>query len=382
VGHRLTALDATTGRPVQIDYEQTIEAVTTAAGRPDVYVAPGWVDLQVNGFAGVDFNHPLTPRDEIARSLDALFATGVTRFYPTVITGPPEAMLSALGNLAGARASVANGEAIDGFHVEGPHISPDDGPRGAHPRQWVRAPDVDEFLRWQDAAGGAVRLVTLAPEWPGAPAYIAALVAAGVVVSIGHTGATPEQIAEAVSAGATMSTHLGNAAHQVLPRHPNYIWDQLAEDRLSASFIVDGIHVPSSFLKVALRAKTVSRSILVTDASAPAGAAPGRYSLGDQPVDLTPDGRVVLAGQDRLAGSALRMDRGVENLMTLAGLSLGDAVAMATTNAARAGRVPERTRGLAPGERADFVVFRFDKEARIVDVVGTYLSGRCVFKAS
>jgi N-acetylglucosamine-6-phosphate deacetylase len=236
----------------------------------------------------------------------------------------------------------------------------------------VRPPDLDEFSRWQEATGGRIRLVTLAPEWPQAPRYIEALSAAGVVVSIGHTGAGEAQIADAVSAGATMSTHLGNGAHAVMRRHPNYIWEQLAEDRLTASFIVDGIHLPASFLKVALRAKGLSRSVLVTDASSPAGAAPGRYSLGEQAVDLTADNRVVLAGQDKLAGSALRMDRGVENLMRLAGLSLAEAVTMATTNPARAGRVAGRQNGLAPGDRADFVLFRLDP----VEIVATYLGGK------
>jgi len=268
---------------------------------------------------------------------------------------------------------------MDGFHVEGPHISPDDGPRGAHPRQWVRPPDVKEFHRWQDAARGNIRLVTVAPEWPQAPAYIEALTAAGVVISIGHTNASAEQISRAVSAGASMSTHLGNGAHQVLPRHPNYIWEQLAEDRLSASFIVDGIHLPASFLKTALRAKGINRSVLVTDASSPAGAKPGRYSLGEQQVDLTPDNRVVLAGQDKLAGSALRMDHGIQNLMKMAGLPLSDAVTMATTNPARVGAVPGRQKGLAPGDRADFVLFRLDARNHTMQIDATYLGGRHVY---
>jgi N-acetylglucosamine-6-phosphate deacetylase len=288
-------------------------------------------------------------------------------------------MISALENLARAKERLAGGEAMDGFHVEGPHISPDDGPRGAHPRQWVRPPDVEEFHRWQEAARGCIRLVTLAPEWPQAPRYIEALTAAGIVISIGHTNATGAQIADAVSAGASMSTHLGNGAHQVLHRHPNYIWEQLAEDRLTASFIVDGIHLPASFLKTALRAKQLQRSVLVTDASSPAGTKPGRYSLGEQLVDLTPDNRVVLAGQDRLAGSALRMDHGVQNLMKLVGLSLPDAITMATTNPARVGAVPGRRNGLAAGDRADFVVFRFDAQTRDIQVEATYVSGRRVF---
>jgi N-acetylglucosamine-6-phosphate deacetylase len=327
----------------------------------------------------VDYNSGSASREEIGRSIEVLFSTGVTRFYPTVITGGPDEMRSALENLARAKDSLPDGEAMDGFHVEGPHISPDDGPRGAHPRHWVRPPDVEEFYRWQEAARGGIRLVTLAPEWPQAPRYIEALTAAGVVISIGHTNATGAQIADAVSAGATMSTHLGNGAHQVLHRHPNYIWEQLAEDRLTASFIVDGIHLPASFLKTALRAKQLQRSVLVTDASSPAGAKSGRYTLGEQMVDLTPDNRVVLAGQDRLAGSALRMDHGVQNLMKLAGLPLPDAVTMATTNPARVGAVPGRSNGLAAGDRADFVLFRFDAQTRDIRVDATYVSGRRVF---
>ena len=371
--------NASTGLPVEIELGATIVGVAQSPGFANLYLAPGFIDIQVNGFAGVDYNDPSAPHEEIARSINVLFSTGVTRFYPTVVTGSPEDMRGALRNLARAREALPAGDAMDGFHVEGPHISPEDGSRGAHPRRWVRKPDFEEFLRWQDAAGGRVRLVTVAPEWPEAPGYVQKLVERGVAVSIGHTQATGEQIAAAASAGATLSTHLGNGAPMLLPRHPNFIWHQLAEDRLMAGFIGDGIHLDASFLKAAIRAKGLDRSVLVTDASAPAGATPGRYQLGEQPVELTPDNRVVLLGTDKLAGSALRMDRGVENLMRLAGLSLADAVRMATTNSARASRVPGRAQGLVPGERGDLIQFRFDPSARRIEVVGTWLSGRKVF---
>jgi N-acetylglucosamine-6-phosphate deacetylase len=374
-----SGIDAQTGSGIEIAFGETISSVRPAAKPADGCVAPGWVDIQVNGFAGVDYNAPTAPHDEIARSVRVQYSAGVTRFYPTVITGAPDDMLAALKNLTRAKETLAEGVAMDGFHVEGPHISPDDGPRGAHLKRWVRPPDIDEFRRWQDATGGQVRLVTLAPEWPGAPKYIEAVVAQKVVASIGHTAAEARHIADAVSAGATMSTHLGNGAHGVMRRHPNYIWEQLAEDRLRASFIVDGIHLPTSFLKVGLRAKGVDRAVLVTDASSPAGCPPGRYRLGEQDVDLTPDNRVVLAGQERLAGSALRMDRGVENLMRLGELSLADAVRLATVNAARAGRVPGRERGLAAGERADFVLFNFDPQTKGIQVKATYVGGRKVW---
>ncbi len=369
-------IDALSGAAVEITFGETIESVRPAAAAPGHYLAPGFIDIQINGFAGADYNNPRAPHDEIARSIHAQFACGVARFYPTVITGPPQDMQAALRNLAAAKDSLAEGGAIEGFHVEGPHIGAEDGPRGAHPKAWVRKPDFDEFQRWQDATQGRVRIVTLSPEWPEAPHYIERIVAQGAVASIGHTAATASQIADAVSAGASLSTHLGNGAHAVMRRHPNYIWDQLAEDRLMADFIVDGIHTGANFLKAALRAKGAHRSVLVTDASAPAGAAPGRYYLGEQAVDLTGDGRVVLAGTEKLAGSALRMNHAVQNVIRMTGVTLADAVRMATTNAATAGRVAGRAKGLAPGERADLVEFDWDDQR--IRISGAWMSGQRV----
>lgn len=371
-------IDVATGEPVEISFGTSIDSVEPVLGGLDnpALLAPGWIDLQVNGYAGVDFNSPGASHEDIGRSLRELYACGVTRLLATVITGPPDNMAAALRNLAEVRERIPEGESIEGIHLEGPYISPEDGPRGAHPRRSVRPPDLREFERFQEAARGLIRLVTLAPEWPAAPRFIETLVGRGIVVSIGHTGASSEQIAAAVAAGATMSTHLGNAAHPALPRRANYIWDQLAENRLAAGFIVDGLHLSSAFLKVALRAKGTERSLLTTDAVAPAGCAPGRYRLGEVEVDLTPEGRVQIAGQSRLAGSVLRMDRGIENLMRLAGLSLREAVTMATRNPARVGRIAGRQKGLVPGDRADIVQFRFNDERNRICIEKTFVSGR------
>ena len=265
---------------------------------------------------------------------------------------------------------------MEAFHAEGPHISPDDGPRGAHPAHCVRAPDLEEFRRWQDAAQGHLRIVTLAPEWPGAMRYIEQLTSEGVVVAIGHTAATGAQIRDAVSAGATLSTHLGNGGHAMLPKFPNYIWEQLSEDRLAASFIVDGIHLDAAYLRAALRAKGVERSILITDAVMPAMCPPGHYRVGEVEVEMKDDQRVVMRGGNRLAGSSLRMDRAIENAMRIAGLSLTEALTMATLNPARVGRVVSRQRGLRPGERADIVQFRLDNGR--FEVLNTYFSGQSV----
>jgi N-acetylglucosamine-6-phosphate deacetylase len=366
---------------IEVSFDETIHSVEPwLGGAPaNEYLAPGFIDLQVNGFAGVDYNSPLTPHAEIGFSIAAMFSTGVTRFFPTVITNSPQEMTGALRNLARARESLPEGGAMEAFHVEGPYISPEDGPRGAHPQRWVRPPDLDEFRRFQDAAEGHVRLLTTSPEWPGATAFIERVVSDGVVVSIGHTRASSEQIGDAVSAGATLSTHIGNGAHSVLARHPNYIWDQLAEDRLAASFIVDGIHLPRQFLTVALRAKGLERSLLVTDAVMPAGCAPGRYKLGEVDVELHDDGSVRLHGGTRLAGSALLMHHAIGNVMRFAGVGLRDAIMMATRNPARIGRVSGRRRGLTPGERADLV--RFRESAGVVEIVEVWMSGRCVFNS-
>jgi N-acetylglucosamine-6-phosphate deacetylase len=373
-------LDASSGAYVEIEYDSVITGIDTLIDAPPnpLYIAPAWIDLQVNGYAAVDYNSPVTPREEIARSVDVLNSTGTGRFYPTVITGPAEDMVGSLRNLAKAKDSLPS---IEGFHVEGPHICPDEGPRGAHPRECVRKPDINEYRRWQDATDGAIRLVTLSPEWPEAPRYIETLVSEGVVVSIGHTKASAEEIKSAVSAGATMSTHIGNGAHGELRRHPNYIWDQLAEDRLAAGLIVDGIHLGEAFVKVALRAKGVDRAVLVTDASMPAMSKPGIYRLGGQDLELTEDGRVVLAGQTRLAGSALRMDDAITNVMRMTGISLVEAISMATRNPARVGRIAGRQRGLATGERADFVLFRYEPDTKRIDVVQTIVGGRQVYAA-
>jgi N-acetylglucosamine-6-phosphate deacetylase len=376
-------IDVSNGALVEISFDRAITVVDHLIRPLDnpAFVAPGWIDLQVNGFAGVDYNSAASTHEEIALSIRAMFACGVTRFFPTVITGSPDNMAAALRNLAKAKESTAHGSAMEAFHLEGPYISPEDGPRGAHLAQWVRPPDLEEFRRFQDAARGNIRLVTLSPEWPEAPRFIEKIVEQGVVASIGHTRASTAQISDAVNAGATLSTHLGNAADAVLPRHANYLWDQLAEDRLAASFIVDGFHLPPSFLNVALRAKGLERSLLVTDAVMPAGCSPGAYRLGEVDVELHSDGSVRLTGGTRLAGSALLMHHAITNVMKTAGLNLRDAISLATRNPARVGRIAYRQRGINPGDRADLVRFRYDETINQITILETYLNGTQVFSS-
>ena len=226
-----------------------------------------------------------------------------------------------------------------------------------------------------------VKLVTISPEWPNMPAYVGELIRNGVVASVGHTKATSDQIQACVDAGARMSTHLGNAAHATLHKTQNYIWDQLANDRLTASFVVDGIHIPPHFIRASMRAKGLDNCVLVTDAVAPAMCPPGPYKLGQVEVELRENGSVVLRGGSRLAGSALRMDAAIGNTVRHAGVTLREAITMATQNAARVGRIAGRQRGVVPGEKADLVSFSWDPEQFSLHVKETIVAGISVYKA-
>ena len=290
---------------------------------------PGFFDLQVNGFAGVDFNDPSATPEALRTALAALRATGVTRLLPTLITG------TLADFSACAQKLVRLGDAaVAGLHMEGPYIAAADGPRGAHPRAHVRAAALDDFRRRQAAAEGRILLVPLAPEVTGALALIEYLATKKICVAIGHTAATPAQIRDAVRAGATLSTHLGNGCANLLPRHPNCIWEQLAADELTASFIVDGHHLPPATVKAMVRAKPPARSILVTDAMAAAGCSHGRYRIGGAEVELSEAGRVAAPGASCLAGSALTMPVAVANTARYTGLPLAAVLPLATTQPA------------------------------------------------
>ena len=315
---------------------------------------PGFFDLQVNGFAGVDFNDPQTAAEQVQRAIAAMRRTGVTRLLPTLITSSLESFAR-----CARRLMQINDPAMAGIHMEGPYISPVDGPRGAHPRQHVMMASVDDFRRRQEAAEGRIRIVTLAPEIDGALELTEYLAASGVSVAIGHTAASPEQIRDAISVGATLSTHLGNGCANLLPRHPNFIWEQLAADELCASFIVDGHHLPPATVKAMLRAKTLSRSMLVTDAITAAGCAPGTYVLGETTVELSADGRVAEPGKAWLAGSALTMKRAVENTVKFTGLSISEVLPLASTQPAE----------FVGCQTAGRVVAEWNEEAGRLDII-------------
>src|SRR5438128_8377 len=295
------------------------------------WMAPALFDLQVNGCDGKAFSSAKLHLDDVRHVVEVCQRHGISELCPTLITNSFAVLAHGFATLRTARDSdAALAGAIPGYHLEGPYISTEDGPRGAHPRRHVRPPDWDEFRRWQDAAGGQIRLVTLAPEQDGALRFIERLTASGVVVALGHTAADGPCIRDAIRAGARLSTHLGNGAHAVLPRHPNYIWEQLAEDELRARLISDGHHLPAAVLKSILRVKTPARTVLISDASSLAGLPPGRYPIWGGEFEVRPEGKVVLPGTGFLAGAAVFLDACVNHVLCLGLAGLRDAVEMAS----------------------------------------------------
>jgi N-acetylglucosamine-6-phosphate deacetylase len=340
------------------------------------WVAPALFDLQINGCGGHSFNSERLTPDAVREVVRTCRRHGIGSFCATLVTNAAEALLHGFATLRRACEEDAEiGGAIPAFHLEGPYISPEDGPRGAHPRRHVRPPDWDEFRRFQDAAGGRIRLLTLAPEHDGAPAFIEKLTVSGVVVALGHTNATAARLREAVAAGARLSTHLGNGSHAVLPRHENYIWEQLANDDLWASVIADGHHLPASVLKCILRVKTPARSVLTCDAGSLAGLPPGRYREWDTEFEVHPAGKIVVPGTSYLAGSWAFTDLCVGNAVTLGGVSLRDALDMAGANPRRLLGLPPRE--LVPGAPADLVVFE-SEPAGPFRVLATVIAGETV----
>jgi N-acetylglucosamine-6-phosphate deacetylase len=364
----ITGRDPRSGRCIALLVENgVIVRVEEFPGESDFFLSPGLVDLQVNGCAGFDVNAENLTTDVIIGLVETMLVRGVTCFAPTIITAPEDKICHAISVVAEARRSHPRVAAcITYIHLEGPHISPLDGYRGAHPADAVRPPSIAKFERWQSLAEGRIGLVTMSPHFAESSGYIAALVGQGVHVAIGHTHASPEQIRQAVDAGARLSTHLGNGIAREIPRHRNPIWSQLADDRLTATFIADGHHIPSDMLKTMLRAKGVEHSVIVSDSVTLAGMPAGVY---DTPVgghvELRSDGRLCVLGSELLAGATASLAQSVGNLVRMTDISLHEALAMATVNP---GRFAGGRGQLRPGYRADILRFRWQNELLVEEV--------------
>ena len=295
----------------------------------------GLIDLQVNGFAGVDFNDPALDAAALDHALHAMMCTGVTACLPTLITASETALAERFAALDSAVANSRLGPLmVPGFHLEGPFLNPAPGFAGCHPPGAMVPPDPALLLRLATPLTRPILLLTLAPEQPGAMALIAWARGRGMLVAIGHSAVDQATVADAARAGATMSTHLGNALPHMQPKFRNPLIAQLAEDRLAASFIADGIHIPVAALKVLLRAKGLSRSVLVTDATAAAATQPGLYRFAGMSIEHADDGSVRVPGSDVLAGSALCLDQAVRNLVAWGLATPADAIRLASANPA------------------------------------------------
>ncbi len=298
----------------------------------------GWIDLQVNGFMGIDFSLPDLTLDKVRQMTAELVSRGTSAYCPTLITCDPAIYERNLPILAQAMREPDLGEHIAGLHMEGPFLGT--ASRGAHPAQWLAAPDARLFDTWQRLAKGGIKILTLAPEVDGASELIRHVTSQGVIVSLGHHLADDESIERAVEAGATLCTHLGNGIVNTLPRHPNPIWTQLANDSLNAMFIADGHHVPPAFLRVAWRAKGRDRFIVTSDAAAIAGLPVGEYFYMGQPVAIEASGRIIVKNgapstSATLAGSSSTMADCMKHLASLGDWTPDDLIQVGRRNPAR-----------------------------------------------
>ncbi|MBN1491978.1 MAG: amidohydrolase family protein [Phycisphaerae bacterium] len=366
-------------RPIRVQFDDRIRAIepVTADVLPDRYVCPGFVDLQVNGFGGVDFNTNTLSVAEAETAVRTLHTYGATRILATLITASAEDLRTRAGRLREAiDASPLVHDTIIGLHLEGPFIATDDGPRGAHPLAHCQTPSRRVFDAIHEASGRRIRLLTLAPERPGALDLIKALTRDGFVVALGHLHGDDAIIDAAVRAGASLSTHLGNATHERLPRLANYVQTQLADDRLQATFIADGFHIPPKTLKNFIRAKGIERSILITDAVVPAGAFEAFVGHKANGAEVTADGRIVLVGTQLLAGSTLTMSAGVANLARWTDCTRADAVHLATHRPADLIGRHDLGR-LEVGAVADVLIVDWPDEMTVLE---TYIAGMLCYR--
>lgn len=346
-----------------------------------LYLAPGLIDNQVNGFNNVSFSFgggELTT-EGIFQATSALWKRGVTSYLPTLTTNSQEILLKNFRTLAAAKNSKELLGSIPGYHLEGPYISPFDGFRGAHSKRFVRKPDWQAFMDLYEASDNNILTVTVAPEIEGMMEFIKNCSDMGIVVALGHHNGNAKQINEAVKNGAKTCTHLGNGCANMINRHDNPLWPQLANDGLMISIICDGFHLRPEEIIVFTKAKGIDKTIITSDVTKYAAMKPGIYkNIDGDDIELTTDGKVQYPAQKVLAGSASSIDKGVGHAIKVTGCSLADAIQMASANSANLYGLSDRGE-LAVGKRADLILFTFDNFK--MDVKKTFVQGELVFDA-
>ena len=365
-GGRIAAVGP--ARDVVPPASETVQRIDVQGG----IIAPGFVDLQVNGAAGVLFTEEPTS-DAIDTMAAALPQFGCTSFLPTLLSCPDDVRHDALTAAAKASAGPLAGAQVLGLHLEGPFLAHDRA--GAHDRSFLRLPSTADLARWLDTSNRSLRLLTLAPEPPGASEVIREAVQSGVTVAVGHTAATYDDTANAADLGASLVTHLFNATGGLTAREPGAVGAALALDSLSASIIADGIHVHPAVVRAVVRAEGPERTVLVTDAMPPVGTSAQEFSLLGRPVTVH-DGACRLP-DGTLAGSTLTMDQALRNVIDWTGLPLQDALGMATLLPARLIGADASKGSLETGKDADVVVLDRDLRVRL-----TLVAGRVMFRSS
>jgi N-acetylglucosamine-6-phosphate deacetylase len=371
------------GSAIEISFSEGIIDSISETQNPleqDLILGPGFTDIQVNGYGGIDYNEIQSDPMNLAEISRLLYKEGVTTHFPTIITNDPEQISRLILQLVSLRKSDEFSRmSIEGLHIEGPFISPIDGPRGAHPKEFVRAPDWSLVQKWQNESKGLIKMITLSPEWENAVPFIERCMEHGILVSIGHTNASHQQILDAVNAGASLSTHLGNGAHPILARHPNYLWSQLSQDELGASIIADGFHLPVEVIQVFLKVKK-ENLLLVSDSVSLSGMPAGDYTLhiGGE-VTMTPEGKLHLKSNPSiLAGSASNIRSGVSFLIRNKLASLTEAWEMASVR-------PEKLVNpghilFEEGSIADLILCKKGENGEL-EVLKTIKHGKEVFSA-
>jgi len=379
----ISGIHYTTGKPVDLQIKDGLIVNITESDRMEqeesyLFVAPGLIDNQINGFANVDFSGNSLTVSGIADAAKAIWKEGVTTFLPTLITGSHQTLTKnfSVFNEALKNDAMLAGS-LPGFHLEGPYISPDEGYRGCHPLHHIRKPSWHEFTQYQKAAGGKIIQVTLAPEIDGALEFISLCRSNGIVTAMGHTNSTADEISNAVKAGVSLSTHLGNGCANFIHRHNNPIWPQLANEQLTATIIADGFHLLPEELKVFFKVKGPDKLILTSDVIYLAGMAPGKYIFLESEVELTEQGMLQNTKLNCLAGASFPLKTGVANMMKFTGCPLDVAINMASSNVAAIYGLKDRG-SISIGKRADLILF--EKDDYQLKIRKTYINGELIFQ--
>ncbi|NMB83439.1 MAG: N-acetylglucosamine-6-phosphate deacetylase [Ignavibacteria bacterium] len=352
------------------------------ASQETIYIAPGLIDNQVNGYNGVSFSFGEGELNEEAliKATRALWEMGVTTYLPTLTTNSHQLLLRNFTILGKASGNVSLLGSVPGFHLEGPYISSIDGFRGAHSANYIRKPDWNEFLEYYKASGEKILTITVAPEIEGAIEFIKRCSALGIVVALGHHNGSTEDINKAVEAGARISTHLGNAMSNMINRHVNPLWPQLSNDDLMISIICDGFHLLPEQIRTFYKVKGPEKTIITSDVTMYANLKPGIYkNIDGEDLELTPEGRIQYLAQQNLAGSASTLNKGIGHIMKVTGCSLADAIRMGSTNPAQLYNLNDRG-VIEVGKRADLILFTIENFT--MKIKETIVNGNVVYRSS